>query len=173
MFIELIATFIAGIAAAGLLMLINKGIGGKLPRWLIPVAAGAAMIIATISNEYSWYSRTANALPSEVKIAQTVENKALYRPWTYVRPYVERFMAVDSTSIRQHANQPDIHLVDLLFFGRWSAVQVLPVLVDCVNLRQAPLDDSTQFDSNGAVVDAKWSALAKDHGVVSIVCKGM
>ncbi|MFY0680157.1 MAG: hypothetical protein JXR13_06235 [Thalassovita sp.] len=172
MFLELIATFIAGIAAAGLMMLLNKGLGGRLPRWLVPVAAGAAMIAATISNEYSWFGRTSAALPPEVQIAQTVESQTFYRPWTYVSPFVERFMAVDTTSRRTNANVPDQHMVDLLFFGRWSAVQVLPVLVDCATLLQAPLDDSTVFDDDGAVRSANWAPLAKDHGVVRIVCEG-
>ena len=33
MFVELIAAFVAGIAAAGVVMLVNRLLGGRLPRW--------------------------------------------------------------------------------------------------------------------------------------------
>ena len=74
MFLELIATVFAGLAVAGVVMLVNRMTGGKLPRWFVPVAAGLGMIGTTISNEYSWYDRTVATLPEGLEIAQTVEN---------------------------------------------------------------------------------------------------
>ncbi|MEP0154063.1 MAG: hypothetical protein ABJE81_05245, partial [Pseudophaeobacter sp.] len=58
MFLELIAVIFAGIAVAGVVMLVNNVTGARLPRWLAPVAAGLAMIGVTVTSEYSWYSRT-------------------------------------------------------------------------------------------------------------------
>ena len=170
MFLELIATFVAGIAAAGVMLLLNMGMGGRLPRWLIPVAAGAAMIVATISNEYSWYGRTTSNLPPEIVVAQRVESKAIYRPWTYLHPFVTRFMAVDTASIRTNAAVPDQKMADLLFFGRWAPVQARPVLVDCANRRQAPLTPGATFDEPGPVTDANWAALAPEHGLFQVRC---
>ncbi len=43
MFLELIAVIVAGIAGAGVMMLIARVSGGRIPKWFIPVAAGAAM----------------------------------------------------------------------------------------------------------------------------------
>ena len=59
MFVELIATIVAGIACAGLVMPLNISTGRRLPKWMMPVAAGLGMIGMTISNEYTWYARTA------------------------------------------------------------------------------------------------------------------
>ena len=53
MFLELIATVFAGLAMAGVVMLVNRTSGGRLPRWTAPVAAGLAMITATVSNSKS------------------------------------------------------------------------------------------------------------------------
>ena len=39
MFIELIAVIFAGLACAGMAMLLNRVTGGRLPRWIVPVAA--------------------------------------------------------------------------------------------------------------------------------------
>ena len=55
MFLELLAVIIAGFAGAGVMMLVAKLAGNRLPRWLVPVAAGAAMLGTTISSEYSWF----------------------------------------------------------------------------------------------------------------------
>ena len=115
MFFELIGTIIAGAAAALLVWAINRALKGRLPNWLVPAAAGAAMLLATISSEYSWYKRTAATLPAGMEIAQTVEEKAFYRPWTYARPYVSRFVAVDYAGARSHPDIEGQRIVDLLF----------------------------------------------------------
>jgi hypothetical protein len=170
MFLELIATFIAGLAAAGLVMLVNKVLGGRLPRWLTPVGAGAAMILVTISNEYGWYSRTTDTLPEGVVVAETGESSAFYRPWTYVWPITERFAAVDTKTTRSHLGQPGIKLADVYFFGRWSPVTKLPVLADCTGLRRAALADGITFQEDGVVSGADWIEVGADDPLVSTIC---
>lgn len=172
MFLELIATLFAGLAAAGVAMALNKGLGGRLPKWMVPVAAGLAMIAATISSEYSWFERTKNGLPEGLEVARAVESKAIYRPWSYMFPYVDRFMAVDLASLRTNENISGQHMVDLAFFGRWRAVQVLPVVVDCVNHRQAQLGSGATFGDDGSIVDAKWAPLDPEDAVHKIICGG-
>ena len=106
MFLELIATFIAGFAGAGAVMLINRILGGRLPRWLTPVAAGGAMLAATIANEYGWYECTVETMPEGMEVATAVEERAFYRPWTYLVPYTSRFIAVDTASVRTNDALP-------------------------------------------------------------------
>jgi len=172
MFLELIATFVAGISAAGGVMLLNKVLRGRLPRWLVPVVAGLAMLTATISSEYGWYDRTSAQMPDGFKVAKTVENRAIYRPWTYAFPYVSRFMAVDTLSIRENDAFEGQYMVDVAFFGRWSAVQLLPVLIDCANNRHAQLGGGVTFGENGEVKDAKWTPLTQEEGLYQIICEG-
>ena len=171
MFLELIATVFAGIAMAGVVMLFNKLTGGRLPSWLTPVAAGLAMIGSTIASEYGWYGRTTGTLPDGMVIAQTVENQSFYRPWTYVSPYVDRFVAVDETSLRQNPNVPGQRIADLYFFGRWAPVSKVPVLMDCTGARRASLADGVTFDDSGAVSDARWITVPGDDPVLKAVCE--
>ena len=63
MFFELIGVIVAGVAAGILVWALGRFAGGSLPSWLAPVAAGAAMLAATISMEYGWYARTERTLP--------------------------------------------------------------------------------------------------------------
>ncbi|GGB34282.1 hypothetical protein GCM10011316_02970 [Roseibium aquae] len=170
MFVELIATLIAGLAGAGLVMLANLMIGRRLPRWFAPVGAGAAMLATTISSEYGWYARTTETLPEGLIVAETVENRALYRPWTYVKPFVERFVAVDTVTLRNHPDQPGLKLADVYFFGRWAPVHKLPVLADCPGSRRAALADGISFGTSGQIEGADWIQVPPADPVVRTIC---
>ncbi|MDV4145497.1 MULTISPECIES: hypothetical protein [Shimia] len=171
MFLELIATIVAGIAAAGIMMVITRASGGRLPKWLTPVAAGAAMIAATISNEYGWYGRTSKSLPDEFMIVDTVESKALYRPWTYVRPYVDRFAALDVQSVQRHDEAPAMRMADMYFFGRWAPVNKLSVIADCAALRRAAVTEGVTLNADGSATGAAWLPVPLDDPLVSTMCE--
>lgn len=170
MFLELIGTIFAGFAVAGLVMIVNRATGGRLPRWLTPVAAGAAMITVTIVSEYSWYDRTRSNLPEGLDVVQEVESRAIYRPWTFAVPFVDRFAAIDTASVQTNAQVPDQRLVDLYLFGRWAPVSKLPIAVDCAGGRRANLIDGASFDASGAVEGADWVTAPDGDPVVSATC---
>lgn len=170
MIFELIATVLAGATMALLVWAINRGLRGRLPGWLIPASAGLAMIVVTISSEYGWFSRTQAALPGGIVVAQTVEEKALYRPWTYAKPFVSRFIAVDQASLKTNSSQPDHRIVDLLFYGRWARTAKVPMLFDCAAGRRADILDGVEFDDAGAVVDPKWIPLKPGDPVLTTAC---
>ncbi|MFC6636641.1 hypothetical protein GV827_20410 [Sulfitobacter sp. JBTF-M27] len=170
MFVELIATVFAGIACAGLALLLNIITGRRLPKWVMPVAAGLGMIGMTISNEYTWFSRTAERLPDGVEIAMTVEEQSWLRPWTQVWPYTKRFVAADTGTARTNENLPDQRMADLYFFGRWSPVNQAPMIFDCAAGRSALLIDGATFAADGAVVNAEWETMPDDDPILELVC---
>ncbi|PLX39344.1 MAG: hypothetical protein C0606_02115 [Hyphomicrobiales bacterium] len=170
MFLELIATLVAGFAGAGIVLLVNRTLGGRLPRWLMPVAAGATMIAVTVYSEYSWFSRTSGNLPKEFAVVEKVESRALYRPWTYLYPFVERFAAVDTGTVKTHPGQPGRKLADMYFFGRWAPVHKLPVLADCVAFERAALSDAVSFEKDGSVEGLDWLKVAQDDAIVTTIC---
>ncbi len=171
MFIELIATVFAGIACAGVAMLLNIMTGRRLPKWVMPVAAGAGMIGMTISNEYTWFARTAERLPEGVEIAKTVEEQSWWRPWTQAWPYTKRFIAVDIATARKNENLPEQRLADLYFFGRWAPVNQAPMLFDCAGARSAVLIDGADFADDGTVQDADWQAVPPGDPILQLVCE--
>ena len=172
MFLELIATIVAGIACAGVAWLLNVVSGRRLPRWVMPVAAGLGMILVTISNEYTWFERTTARLPEGVVVATVVEEQSWLRPWTQVAPYTKRFVAVDRAQMQTHENHPDQRLVDLYFFGRWSPVNKAPVLFDCATEQSANLIDGAHFGPDGTVLNAEWHTMPPEDAVLKIVCDG-
>lgn len=171
MFVELIATIFAGIACAGIAMILNKLTGQRLPRWIAPVFAGLGMLAMTISNEYTWFSRTAAELPDGIEIATTVEEQSWMRPWTQARPYTKRFVAVDTGTARRNTALPDQRMADLYFFGRWSPVNQAPMLFDCAARRSALLIDGAQFADDGSVTDADWQAVPPNDPILALVCE--
>ncbi len=170
MFLELIATVFAGLAAAGVVLLVNRLLGNRLPNWIVPVCAGLGMIATTISNEYSWYSRTAANLPDGLSIAQTVENKSYYQPWTFLIPYIDRFVAVDINSTLINPDIPHQRMIDIYFFGRWYPANKMRVLLDCQHSRRAQLITDANFDKNGHVVDPPWVGVTPTDPVLKMGC---
>ncbi|SNS58500.1 hypothetical protein [Tropicimonas sediminicola] len=171
MFFELIAAIVAGLAAAGGVLLLNRISGGRLPRWSMPAAAGAAIIGFTIFMEYNWFDRTTSDFPEGVEVTFTHEARAPWRPWTYLWPLVDRFSAVDLASIRTNDAVPEQRMVNLLLFARWSGPKVVPVIYDCAERRMAPLLDTVDYDESGAVAEADWGPVPDDDPTFSIVCK--
>ena len=172
MFFELIGTIMAGVATALLLWAVNRTLlKGWLPKWLIPTAAGAAMLVAAVSLEYSWYTRTTSTMPEGLVVAETVEEAAFYRPWTYAVPYVARFIAVDQATVRTHPQQPDQHLVDLWVYGRWTRVAKVPALFDCATRQRADVVDGIEFGENGQVIGADWISVSENDPVLKVACE--
>lgn len=171
MFVELIATIFAGIACAGLVMVVNLAVGKRLPKWLMPVAAGAGMLGMTLSNEYTWYARTKAELPEGVEVAMTVEEHSWMRPWTKAWPYTERFVAVDVGTARSNDALPDQRMADLYFFGRWSPVNQAPMLFDCAARKSALLIDGASFDAEGAIQNADWQTMPPDDPILKLICE--
>ena len=170
MIFELIGTFMAGLVTGLFVFGIRRLAPNFIPKWLIPVGAGAAMLVATISSEYGWFGRTTATMPEGFVVAQSIEEAVFYRPWTYLAPLTSRFVAVDTNSVRTNESLPDQRIVDLYFYGRWAAINTVPILFDCASERTATLIQDVEFNEDGSVSDADWSPMASDDPVFVAAC---
>ncbi len=171
MLFELIATFVAGAAAGLIVWAINRALKGRLPGWLVPVAAGGAMLVATISSEYGWFARTQATMPQGMIVAMKIEDQAFYRPWTYAKPFVSRFVAVDQAAMRTHPGHPGQRIVDLVFYGRWARTAKVPVLFDCPGMKRADIVDGVAFGADGEVVNATWRDVPATDPIIKAACQ--
>jgi len=169
MFLELIATFVAGVGAAGLVMGLNRIFKRRLPRWLMPVAAGAAMIAYAVWSEYSWADRTVSGLPPGVVEVARIEDRIAWKPWTYLAPQATRLMAVDAGAAARRPDTPEIRLVTLYLFARWQPTRSVPVLVDCAAPARADTSDAALEDPAAA----DWRPLSPDDPLIGAVCTGV
>jgi hypothetical protein len=169
MFFELVGTIMAGLAAALFVFAIRRW-KPAIPKWLMPAAAGGAMILAAISSEYGWYGRVSAQLPEGFVVAQTMEEKAPWRPWSYLIPYTGRFIAVDQGMAKTNPNVPGQRIVDLYFFGRWAPLQRLTVLWDCTGNRTATLGEGAEFTESGEIAGVEWQPIPADDPVRAAAC---
>ena len=165
MFFELLATLIAGLAGGGVAMALVRLSKGRLPRWLVPIGAGAAMLATTISSEYSWYANTRDALPEDFVVVSTGQNRALYRPWTFASAFTDRFVALDRAAMRTNAENPALRRVDLYLYGRWAPVQAVEVMVDCAGGRRAD-------PGEGALDAPTWRDVGPSDPILRAACAG-
>ncbi|MEI4234288.1 hypothetical protein [Roseovarius sp. D22-M7] len=167
MFFELIATVAAGMAAAGLALILGHLSGGRLPRWFIPVAAGAAMLGYAIWSEYSWAGRTVEGLPEGVEVLTTVEETRFWKPWTYVVPQTTRIMALDRAGVQTNPDASGILLADLYLFARWTPPAKRPQLVDCEAGARADVSRAALADPDAAT----WRSVGADDPLMEALCQ--
>lgn len=167
MFFELIATFVAGLGAAGLALILNRMTGGRLPRWTMPAAAGLAMIGVAMWSEATWAARTVDGLPKGVAVAETVEQSAWWRPWTYIWPQTTRIMAIDRTSVKAREDHSEIRLADLYLMARWQPTVRVPQLFRCTDPARADVTEAALHDPE----TADWHALPADSDIITLACE--
>lgn len=129
------------------------------------------MIGFSVWSEYNWYDRTEASLPDGIVVAWKSETAKPYKPWTYAAPQVDRFVAVDTATIRTNDALPDQRMVDLFFFGRWAPARQVRVVLDCAGNRRADLMEGVTMDANGQVEDSAWIKLDTDDPVLLKTCE--
>lgn len=170
MLFELIAAVVAGVALAGVAMLLRWLSRGLLPKWIVPVVAGLGMLGYSIWSEYSWFDRMNVALPG-IEVSWKNGQTAFWRPWSYIEPVTTRFSAVDMKTAKRHPNQPGLVMVDILLVARWQPVQPVKVVYDCPNMQRADLVDSNvSIADDGSLVGADWIKLDAEDAAMKIAC---
>jgi len=170
MLIELIATLALGAAVAGIVLLLSRLSASKLPRSFAPIAAAVAMIGFQVWSEYAWYDRTSSALPSGIKVTEQYSQSVPWRPWTYLLPQVNRFVAVDVETARRNPNQPGRVMAEVFLFARFMPTVTVPQLVDCKTSRRADLADGVKFGKSGEVLDPGWTEAGADDPLLVALC---
>ncbi|MBK1637022.1 hypothetical protein [Rhodovulum adriaticum] len=166
MFFELIASFVAGLGAAGLVLALDRLTGRHIPRWIMPAAAGLAMVGYAIWSEYSWAPRTVAGLPDGVVEVERIEERKPWKPWTYAVPQATRLLAVDAGGAATHPAAPGLRLVTLYAFARWHPTRAIPQLVDCGRGARADVSDAALADPSTAA----WRPLERGDGLLAAVC---
>ncbi len=167
MFLELVATFVIGFGAAGIILILNWISGGRLPRALLPIGAGLAMIGFTVWSEYSWFPRNLSQLPEDAIVLRTVEKQSFYQPWTYVRPFVNRMLVAHMSTLEAGNNTVFVQVSSL---ERWGPTRANMVGVDCAESRTAIFGETIQFDDQGEPIGAVWAPLEEGDPLLEAVC---
>lgn len=168
--LDLLAVIIVGGAAALFTWVFFRIRRRPMPRKLLPLIVGAAMLAYGIWSEYSWSWRTAEALPAGVEVIDRIAESRPWKPWTYLFPEVDSMVAIDRNSIRRNDRFPGLVMVDIVLLERWLAARYLVRIIDCPNARLADVTATTDL-SEGAVPPANaWVGLRRDSKLYRAVC---
>lgn len=170
MIFNLIAVVVIGIAVAAILMMAFKMAGRPAPKWLLPIGAGVAMFAFVLYNDYTWFSRTVDALPDHVAVAGTYTQTHPLQPWTYLVAPVNRFAVVDRERVIASPQDPDLMLAEVSMVSRFMPTGSATFLIDCETPRRADATQVTGFDAAGEPIGARWIPVAADDPVRRIVC---
>ncbi len=172
MFLTIIGAIVLAVAIAGVVQLAYRLAGRKPPRGTLPLAAGVALIIFFIWNDYSWYKRTADELPESVKVARAYPSTSKLQPWTYVKPHVTRFAAVDTATLKRNDAQPGYVLADIFLVERYVPTIKTVQLYDCDGGRRTDILETTEMGEDGLPANAQWYDLDADDAFRPLICGG-
>jgi hypothetical protein len=168
---ELFGTLIVGALSALFLWLFYRAVLRRpLPRRLLPIGVGLAMIAYTVWSEYSWGWRTREALPEGIEVIETFATNSLWRPWTFIAPQVTRMIAVDRAGIRHNPAYPGIALVDLVLLERFAPARRIVRLIDCGEARTADVTDPSRLSEGGLPAPEAWVPLRRDAMLYRALC---
>ena len=172
MFWTLLTAFVAGFAGAGTGFALRHLSRNRLPKGIIPVAAGLAMIAATVGLEYGWYSNVVDTMPADTQVISERTQQAWYQPWTFVTPWVRGFIAHSPSETVETVAGSGILAVQIRIHERWQPEVVRPILVDCANSRRADVDPETEFADDGQPTNTSWLEVEASDPILQSVCRG-
>lgn len=158
MFWHLIAAIVAGVAGAGIGLLLRSLTRKRLPKWIIPVCAGLGMLSYTIHYEYTWFEAKEARLPVGTVIVSSEEGEMLWRPWTMMYPMPLSYTVLDQANAQiQDTNQGRIarfvlyrfdkqHLTSTVASQRYQLICTEHAMFKLNEAGQAKVETLTELD---------------------------
>jgi hypothetical protein len=168
MLIELVGTVFAGLGGAGVVLWLRLLTSSRLPKWMIPVAAGVAMLAFQIVNEYNWYPSQLANLPDGVEVVSQVEVRSWWRPWTWMVPQTSRLIIADFAGAEQNQINPALHKVNLYALARRQSIVHMITVVHCESRARADYHTALDTPRPGDTLSSEWIALADDDRLLKV-----
>lgn len=168
MALELLAAIIAAVGMAGIAIAIRKLTRNRLPKWIVPAAAGLGMIGFAVLSEYGWYGRSAASLPEGVTVLRAEKGSSPMRPWTFFAPITLKFSALDGRAASVHPANENLRMARVFHFERWAPTRDSMLIVDCSEGRQVAITAGVEIDTSGNLTGAEWQPGEAD--VLGPVC---
>jgi hypothetical protein len=172
MILEFLAVIVAGFGGGGTALILHRLSGRRLADWFIPVGTATGMVMMVIYLEYTWADRFEAGLPENVTVVSRSEDRAWYRPWTYIVPLSTRVIAVDNRVRQTNLKNPELVMTGVVLAERWAMSMGFKSIFDCKNSRRADLTEGTQLDEEGIPLAAEWYQLSPTDRFLTTACGG-
>jgi hypothetical protein len=170
MALELLAAFFVAVTVGLIVWALGRWVPG-MPRWIMPAAAGAALVGYTIWSEYSWFGRVSAELPAELEVVVIQDEVMPLRPWTYLAPITMRFVALDHRKTLAHPEATNLRMVTLYSFARWKPVAEGLMAVDCIGKRHVMVVDGVTISDDGTLSGADWQPATPQDKLQDAACR--
>ena len=145
--------------------------GGRLPKWLVPAAAGFGILGYALWSEQDWFNRVSSGLPPTLAILEPEAKASPFKPWTYFFPVVSRFQAIDSAQTATHPQNAELRLLRVFTFERWFPVRETLVVAHCAEDRVITIREAIEIGEDGTLKGAEWQTPdAEGRAQLSVAC---
>ncbi|TLP48184.1 hypothetical protein FDK21_00505 [Cohaesibacter sp. CAU 1516] len=166
----LLGTFVAGVGAAGFIILFYKMILKRpRPKAAVPLAAGTAMILLQIVLDYGWYARATSDFDDNVVILRTAEGTSLLQPLSFIVPRTDRFLAIDKATIKKNDDYPGIRLATLFQAEKDGPTTTILQMIDCIGGKRADWSANKPLTED-AIGTANWFDIDGTDPLFDAVC---
>ncbi len=134
MLMKFIAIIALALGTAGVVILINRLFGRRLPKWVMPVAIGTAVIGFNVYDEYSWHSRIIAGLENtdvSYEILAERQVRAVWRPWSYIYAPTGEVDILLNSSLGPYEENPEIQQGIIKRYRQNGMETFLEFLADC------------------------------------------
>ena len=170
MLFHLVATLALALVGCLMLWTVFRHLKRPMPRYLLPMTAGVVAIGYGVYAEYTWGTRTVDALPDSFVVLQRIDERTALAPWTWLVPRVVRVSAIDTAAVRRHPAHPELRLLDVFLLARFNPTRRVAQLVDCDAGRRADLAPDDAFGADGLPPDVAWRDAGVDDPIVRGAC---
>ena len=150
---HLIGVFVAGLACGGIaymLVILSKG---RLPKWSVPVGAGAGMMGLLLMLNYSWYEDKLDQLAYkgvDVEVIETKRETSFFKPWGYIYPAISQFSFLDGSSlVSEQKGQRLVQFAQYTFYQEYKdRVETHFFLLNCNSKELVETDQQGELLAN-------------------------
>lgn len=158
---QLLAVFITGFVLGAFAFMLRKLSKNRLPKWIIPVAAGLGMLGYQAYYNYAWYDFKLGQLPERAIILEEKRGSDFFRPWSYIYPAVNYFSFIDGSKIEVKINGE--RLVKYIYFEmhqeHLDRLESQYYGLDCAKAEQMKMTDEGAFEPPYSIESIERSGL--------------
>ena len=135
--------FIIGLCTGAFGYLLRKLSKNRLPKWIIPIAAGGGMFAYLAYYDYAWFDFKRSQLPEGSVVIQEYREPDFFRPWSYLAPSVNQFDVVDG-QYRRHQQEGDTIVEYIVYrFIKDPSERMLQIhqVLNCTSRERVALPD--------------------------------
>ena len=140
---NLAGVFIIGLCTGAFGYLLRKLSKNRLPKWIIPIAAGGGMFAYLAYYDYAWFDFKRSQLPEGSVVIQEYREPDFFRPWSYLAPSVNQFDVVDG-QYRRHQQEGDTLVEYIVYrFIKDPSERMLQIhqVLNCTSRERVALPD--------------------------------